>query len=141
MPCTPSNPLRTFTSLSSISIPWHDYIDVISVRHFGRNSVFLPQQPYLGITSKSFNLAEQGLGGKMNYKIMLPNDNIFNLITLIVITLIGLWSEELAATLTVLAYSLRIYQEVSNLNLKPSELHRRQEISRKHYAILCSLSF
>lgn len=71
---------------------------------------------------------------------MLPNDNIFNFITLIVITLIGLWSEELAATLTVLAYSLRIYQEVSNLNLKPSELHRRQRISRKYYTTENSLS-
>ena len=68
----------------------------------------------------------QGLGGKLNYKIMLLNDNIFNLTSLIVITLIGLCSEELAATLTVLAYSLRIYQEASNLNLKPSEHLQRQ---------------
>ena len=65
---------------------------------------------------------------------MLLNDNIFNLTTLIVITLIGLCSEELAATLTVLAYSLQIYQEASNLNLKPSELHRRQLVNRKYYA-------
>lgn len=75
----------------------------------------------------------------MNYKIMLPNDNIFNLITMIVITLIRLWSDELAAILTVLAYSLRIYQEASNLNLKPSEHLRRQLKDRKHYATQNSL--
>ena len=81
----------------------------------------------------------QGLGGKLNYKIMLLNDNIFNLTSLIVITLLGLWSEELTATLTVLAYSLQIYQEASNLNLKPSEHLRRQLKDRKHYATQNSL--
>lgn len=65
---------------------------------------------------------------------MLPNDNIFNLITLIVITLTGLMSDELAAAMTVLAYSLQIYQEASNLNLKPSELHQRHLGCRKFYA-------
>lgn len=126
--------------LSELSLhPLADYIDVISVRHWRSQLSFYAQTTFPGITSKPLSLAMQGLGGKLNYKIMLLNDNIFNLTSLIVITLLGLWSEELTATLTVLAYSLQIYQEASNLNLKPSEHLRRQLKDRKHYATQNSL--
>ena len=122
---TPSNPLRNYTSKSSISIPCPITLTLSFVRNFRLQlMVFtlinLPRNHFRAI----YNLGKsKGSEGSLNTnKIMRANNLIFNLTSVIMYYIIGALLVELAEYLPSLAWNLNLYQEVLNLNLIPFRL-------------------